>query len=80
MRTRTPRTKQYYGTCLKPIRGVFISQKAFVDKKWRKDCADLPKDIAMLAHHKTTGVPSYKDELDLKISKLKLKEASQAAK
>lgn len=55
------------------IHRVFINQKAFVDRKQHKETAELQKDIVKLeAQHKATGISSYKDELDLEVTKLKL--------
>lgn len=52
-----------------------------MNKNRHKDSIELQKDIAKLeAQHKATGRQTFKEELDLKISKLKLIEASCAAK
>lgn len=63
------------------IRGIFISQKAYLNKKRQNSIGGLLNDITTFeAKYKATGSGSLKQELNIKISKLHLMEASLAAK
>lgn len=61
------------------ILGVFISLKAYINKKWQK--VELLKDSANLeTQYKVSGAEEIRCELDMKLSKLRLIEAPNAAK
>lgn len=63
------------------IREVYINQKAYINKCQLKASMDLLNDIAKLeTQHNRLAEESVKKNLDLKISKLKLLQTTQAAK
>lgn len=77
----TPHKTLVWDTFKAVIRGVFISLKAYLNRKRQNTVDKLLNKIAMLeAKHKATGLKSIKKELDIKLGKLNLLEASQAAK
>lgn len=62
------------------MRGVFINQKAYINKRQYEASRGMLKKITNLeAQHKLSGEDSIKRNLDVELSKLKLLQASQAA-
>lgn len=63
------------------IRGILISQKAYVNKRQQDISKEMLKEITILeTEHKETGKESIKEKLDEEIIMLKLVQAPMAAK
>lgn len=70
-----------WGTFKVYVRGVLISQKAYLNKKKQLATEEALKDITRLeAQHKVSQTDELKRRLNIEVNKLKLIEATQLPK